>query len=492
MVAPVLSSAQSQQVGYSAKQLAEVSDIILQKVLKHNASGTVATNNPLYGPYADGSGDYGTLSIPGIRPTLFSAFARPRSFTSLLGVQPSLNMNEKIGIMTGVTAGGGANPTGFCGTAPTGGQLKRCVQNYTFGRTYWKSQLVNVAEAGEYVDYADVEKRILNLNQNPNPLIPGDLTRLDVSDRNTALLANELFTLGVEMEREMELVLIRGNETVANTATERGWINEFKGLERQVITGRVDMNSGIACPAADSQVITWGADIGATVSGRTFPQLLVDTMFGLVDIAERAGLAGTRWVILMPMRMFRPLTYVYACQYWTSMCAGSAGNPTWQDAGRVRELQLDMWNNRYLLIDGNPVNVVFSDGITETRAGGSVYTAREIFILPVEWNGLRTLNLQYKPMDNAQAMEFANFIGPQEFQSINNGMYLGTKMRTAYCMELLLAGKMRLILDVPFLAARIDTIQYTFQAPFRSAYPSDTISYVDGGTTRWDGTYKAS
>ena len=115
-----------------------------------------------------------------------------------------------------------------------------------------------------------------------------------------------------------------------------------------------------------------------------------------------------------------------------------------------------------------------------------------MFFIPVEWNGLSTLNLQYKPMDNAQAMEFANFVGPQEFQSINNGMFLATKQRTAYCMELLLAGKMRLILDVPFLAARIDTIQYTFQAPFRSAYPSDTISYVDGGSTRWDGQYKAN
>jgi len=118
--------------------------------------------------------------------------------------------------------------------------------------------------------------------------------------------------------------LLIHNKTTANTATQLGWINEFDGLERQVVTGRVDMNSGIACPAADSQVITWGADIGATVSGRTFPQLIVDTMFGLADIAERAGLAGTRWIIVMPFRMFRPLTYVYACQYWTSLCLTAA------------------------------------------------------------------------------------------------------------------------------------------------------------------------
>lgn len=488
MAVPTLSSADNR---YSAKELTEITGIIMN-VLKHNASGAVATNNPLYGPYADGSGDYGVLSIPGIRPDMFSAFLRPRSLTSILGVRPSLNANEKIGIMTGVLGGSGTNPTGFCGTAPTGGQLKRCVQNYTFGKTYWKSQVVNVADAGEYADYADTEKRILNLQQNPNPLIPDIMGRLDTSNRNGVLLANELFTLGAEMERETEIVLIRGNETTGNAATERGWIQEFRGLERQITTGKVDMNTLIACPAADSQVITWGTNLDQTVSGRTFPQMLVDTYFGLTDIAEQVGLAGTRWVMVMPMRMFRALTYVYACQYWTNRCLGTVGNPNISDQTEVAKLQMDFWTNRYLLIDGVPVQVIFSDGIRETRAAGSVFTAQEMFILPVEWQGMSMLNLQYKPMDNAQAMEFANFVGPSEFQSVNNGMYLASKARTNFCMELLFAGKFRLIQDCPFLAARIDTIQYAYLAPFRSAYPNDTAFHVDGGTSRWDGVSKVS
>jgi len=488
MALPILSSADPK---YSAKELTEITGIIMN-VLKHNASGTTATNNPPYGPYADGSGDYGVLSIPGIRPDMFSAFQRPRSLTSIIGLRPSLNANEKIGIMTGVTDGSGTNPTGFCGTAPTGGQLKRCVQNYIWGRQYWKSQLVNIAESGEYVDYADTEKRVLNLDQNPNPLIPDIMSRLDLQDRSASLLSAELFTLGVVMERALETVIVQGNETTANTSTQRGFINEFQGLERQITTGRRDMNTQALCPAADSQVITWGTGIEATVSGRTFPQVIVDTMFGLQDIAERVGLNGVRWVMVMPMRMFRALTYVYSCQYWTSLCAGNVGNPSWQDATAVRELQLNMWNNRFLLVDGKPIQVIFSDGIPETKAGGNVFTAREMFILPVDWMGMSTLNLQYKPMDNAQAMEFANFVGPNEFMPINNGMWLATKQRTAYCMELLLAGKARLIQDIPFLAARIDTIQYSFAAPFRSAYPSDTAFYTNGGATRWDGTYKAS
>lgn len=492
MTAPILSNGDK---SYTAKELTDLTAIITKQIMevqKHNASGTVATNNPPYGPYADGSGDYGTFSYPGIRPSMFSSFMRPRSLVSILGTRPSLNANEKIGIMTGVTGGEGSNPTGFCGTAPTAGQLKRCVQNYTFGRSFWKSKLVNIAESGEYVDYADVEKRILNLQQNPNPLIPDIMSTLDISTRAGALVATELFTLGAEMERMLELVLVRGNRTLPNTGTQRGFINEFDGFERQITTGKIDLDSLIACPGADSQVITWGADITATVNGRTFAQLIVDTYFGLTDFAEQMGLAGTRWVMVMPMRMFKVLSRLYACQYYVAYCTGTAGNPNFQNSTEVKRFEDDMWQGRYLLIDGTPVQVVFSDGILETRASGSIYTASEMFFLPVEWQGMSTTQLQFKPMDNAESMSFANLFPPNEFTAVNQGLWLATKQRTNYCVELLFAGKMRLIQDIPFLAARIDTIQYTYQAPFRSAYPTDTIAYADGGTTRWDGTSSAS
>jgi hypothetical protein len=166
------------------------------------------------------------------------------------------------------------------------------------------------------------------------------------------------------------------------------------------------------------------------VGGRTFPQMLVDTYFGLSTLAEDVGLLGVRWVIAMRMEEFRALTYIYACEYWTSRCQGSAGNPSYQDAQAVRGLQLQMWQGRYLLIDGTPVQVAFTDGIPMTKAGNNVYTAQDLFFIPVEWDGQPLLNLQYKKMDNADAMSFANFVGPNEFMGLNNGMWLATKQRT--------------------------------------------------------------
>ncbi len=477
---------------YTAKELVEIRNLLMN-VEKHNASGTADTHNPPYGPYADGSGDYGTFSMPGVRPEMFSAFQRPRSLSSILGVRQSRMANEKIGIMTGVTAEEGSNPSDFCGLFPTAGQLKRCVQNYIWGKSAWKTKVVNLAEAGEYADYSDVvAKRIMNTNRSANPFVPDLMNQLDISNRDAATLANELGTVGVAMERAFEKVLIQGNATKAPAAAQLGIFKEFDGLERQYTTGKKDLDTQVVCPGADSTVISWGTGIESTVNGRTFPQVLVDTYFGLSTLADDVGLSGTRWVIAMRMEEFRALSYIYACEYWTSRCAGSAGNPSYTNAMEVRGLQLDMWKNRYLPIDGQPVQVVFTDGIPLTKSATNIYNAQDLFFIPVEWDGQPLLNLQYKQMDNADVTSFANFIGPNEIQSFNNGMWLATKQRTGFCMEMLFAGKFRVVQDAPFLGAVVNTMQFTFAAPIRNAYPDNTEFYRDGGATRWDGNMTVS
>lgn len=469
---------------YTQDEIAMLKEIFGEK---NNPSGTTPTSNPLYGPYQSGAG-YGTFSYPGIRPDMYSAFQRPRTLARLLGVKPSVIANDKIGIMTGVTDASGTNPADFCGTAVTAGQLKRCVQNYVFGDVMWKTQVNNVAKMGLYVDYADMNKRLANLAESQNPFIPDIMQTLDISNRDGLQLANELFNIGVALERYLEIVLVRGNSTLGNASTQLGFIREFNGLERQVITGRRDFDTNALCPAADSQVISWGGAVDATISGRTFVQVIVDTIYGLNDIATRVGMDGVTWAIVMPMRMFRPLTYVWSCQYWTYACQNaSASNPNYTNGQDVRMLQLAMQAGYYLLVDGKEIPVIFSDGIRETRALGNTYTADEIFIIPVDWNGQQLLNLYYKPMDNPDAVAFANFDGNSNIVGINNGMFLYTTNRQNFCYEHVFAGELRVILEAPFLAAEITTIQYTYNAPFRSAYPSDTISYVNGGVTRWDG-----
>lgn len=476
---------------YSGKELAEIAMVLKETIFKNNPSGTTPTNNPPYGPYADGSGDYGAFSIPGFRPGMFSAFTRPRSISSQLGVMPSLNTNEKIGIMTGVTGESGTNPTGFCGTLPTAGQLKRCIQNYVWGSTGWKSAVVNLMEVGERIDYSDyVDHNLMNQRAKQNPFVPDIMAYLDLANRSEITLANELFTIGVAMERAFEQVLIKGNPALAPAASQRGYIKEFAGLEQQITTGKRDLDSGLVCPAADSFVSTWGTGIDATVNGVNIVQYIRNAYFGLQEMARQVGMEGVTFGIVMPFRMFQALTYVWACNYWTYACAGSVTNPSYTNAETVRTLQLDMQNNYYLLIDGNRVPVFPSDGITETNASATVITGDDLFILPLEWNGMRLLNLQYKNLSTQDIMSFGNYGGlAPTVQPISNGMYLMSKNMLNYCLEYNFAAKFRIIQEAPFLAAKLNVFQYTFAQPFRSPYPSDTANHKNGGTTRWDGNY---
>jgi hypothetical protein len=471
---------------YTLKELQE-----MQSIFKNNPASTTITSQPVYGPYQDGSGRYGTFSYPGIRPEMFSAFQRPFTLASLLGVRESMIANEKIGVMTGATAAGGTNAADFCGDPPTPGQLKRCVQNYIWGKWFMKTNLNNVAEAGEYVDYADVNKKILNLVESPNPFIPDIMTRLDISNRSGLLLANELWNIGTAFERSFDRVAIRGNATLAPANTQLGWIKEFNGLERQYTTGKVDLDTGLPCPAVDSTVISWGTGIDATVAGRTFVEMLTDTFFEKTMEAERMGFTGIQWAWEMSMRLFRALTYIWACQYYTYRCSTNATNPNYTMAETIRNDQLDMWNGRYLLIDGMRVPVIFSDGINTVRASATVYTDDNMFLTPVGWSGGKLLNLEYKKMDNEDAMQFANFGGVNRVFPMNNGMFLATTRFTGFCVEHLFAAKMRIVQDAPWLGAVINTIQYTYAAPYRNPLPGAS-DHFNGGATVWDGNYTVS
>lgn len=477
---------------YTADEVAVLAKAgVLQVGNKNDVTGTTPTSNPLYGPYQDGSG-YGLLSYPGIRPDMYSSFQRPFSLGRILGVKQSRITNEKIGIMTGATAAGGENATDFCDDPPTPGQLKRCVQNYIWGKWFMKTNISNIAEAGEYIDYADTEKRILNLAANPNPLMPDMLTQIDIGNRDGLLLANELFNIGVALERALEIVLVRGNQTLAPANTQLGFIKEFDGLERQYVTGRRDLDTQQLCAGADSTIVSWGTGIDATVGGRSFVQTVTDLFFQKTVEGERMGFTGLQFAWVMSMRAFRALSYIWACQYYTYRCDPNNTNASLNvEATETRRLQLEMYNGRYLLIDGMRVPVIFSDGIRTTRASASVYTDDNMFLVPISWTGGTLLNLYYKQMDNADAVSFANFGGTKRVWGINNGMFLMTTEQTRFCFDHLLASKMRLIQEAPFLGAVINTIQYQYASEYRDPYPGTTQHY-DGGVTRWDGNYTAS
>lgn len=468
-------------IEFTEKQISEMSSAgLLNFGQKNDPSGALPTASTLHGANYGNSSQFGLFSAPGVRPDRFSTLARPRSMTSLLRPQKTELINEIVEIVTGQTAGTTANATGWCADGALAGVLKTCQQTYAMGNFKMRTRIIPLQEVGQLKNRADIPGLILNNPPQDNPLIPEMFYRL-TDDRSQ--LQYEFFTLGNQIARSMEVELWRG---VAGTDTSiTGWWKDFNGLDSLVKTGYVDALTQVACPAADSTVKSWNADIGATVGGSNIVQTFADIYYAKNDLADMVGMSGVTWAWVMRKEQFRALTEVWACQYSTYRCSSTnAGQPIMITGDETNSLRLEMQNGQYLLIDGIRVPVVFSDGILLERLGsGTPNVLRaDAYLLPISWNGRPLIRLEYHDMGNQYAAELANMVYTSA-QFINNGMYMLTKNERDGCIEFTISMKARLFLECPFLAARIDDISFQYSAPTRVADPATTWLHANGGIT---------
>ena len=457
----------------------------LMEVVKHTPASTTLDAPTLQGPFdARTPNQYGIFSSPGVRPERFSAMAWPNTLATLL-TETSLNASEYteeiLEIMTGVTAAAGTNATGWCGDPPTVGQGKVCQQIYSWGDYYVKTHLNALPEKGQLRNRADIPGEVLNSSPSSWPLVPDLMFRMS-DTRNQ--LQYELWLIGAQLARVLDLVLVQGNNATASTATNHGWIQEFDGLDLQIKTGYTDAKTGIACPATDSIVETFSAAVGGThaTDGRNMVQVLSDVFYGLRRRAEKMQFGGgVSWAIIMREELFRSLVDAYSCLYHLYRCAGTQYEENNIDQMTTNMLRLEMLQGNYLLIDGIRVPVVFTEGIAQTTPAANTMQS-DMFIIPISWMGVPLTRLEFFPMDNTYLTEFASFVNPDSFATMNNGLWLATERATGMCKEYHFASKMRLILETPFLAARVDDINYTFSAQIRNALPGASF-YSDGGVS---------
>lgn len=460
---------------------------VLSTKYKNDPASTTLSAPALQGPFQGNSNQYGIFSSPGVRPERFSTIMRPLSIARMLigdgALMRSEYVNEILEVMTGVTAFSGTNATGFCGNPPTAGQAKVSQQVYQFGSWSMKTNLNAIPLIGQLRNRADVPGRILNAGPESNPLIPDIMYQL--TDTRSQL-QYELFLLGVELERSLEKVLIGGNSSLASTSTNSGWIQEFNGLDAQIKTGYTDFPTGKLSPALDSIVENWGNQLVGgtqTSTGRNIVQLIADTYFGLLQKAAKVGMEGFEMAIVMRSEFFRALTDVYACSYATARCVNTnAGQPQMVDQQVVNDLRLEMLNGQYLLIEGVKVPVVFSSGMAFNQVAATQYVTGFYFV-PINWAGRPLIRLEYFPMDNQYANEYASFLNAERYRVLNNGLFLVGYRSNGLCDEYIFASKMRMILETPFLAARVDNINFSYVVQSGSAYPGETSLYANGGVT---------
>jgi hypothetical protein len=455
---------------------------LLQIGAKNDPASLVPAGSTLQGPVNGSQTIGGIYSDPGVKPGRFSAMPHMRGMIGVLGApRASEYQTEILGILTGITAETGTNPDSYCGD-PTGpGSLKAMDYIVKFGDWYKKTDLNVVPEIGQLRNRAEVPGRILNSGPNSNPFLPDLMFRLD---NTRSQLQAELFKIGMGLEKSLEKTLFTGIQGTKG-ANGDGWMRQFSGFDQFIKTGYADASTGTLAPAADSIVLNYNANISLdTADGRSFVEAVTETYWALTFNAQGVGMEGTEWAISIPTKMWRAVVELWACAYLTYRCeTGTAGMPITRDSAAVQAVRLEMMNGQYLLIDGIRVQVVLSDGIPLTSQGGGLFTG-DIYFIPLNWEGMPLSYLEYMPMDNQYLLEYANAFGLQTVNPINNGLFLVGNRHNGFCLEWLLASKMRLIVETPFLAARIDDVQFSYLAATRTADQSDTFAYKNGGVTR--------
>ncbi len=442
-----------------------------------------------------GHGPGGLFSAPGLAKPLFTAMLLPRlGLQARLTVKPTQETNPLFGIITGVTASSGDNPVGVCDDPPTAGVAKLCTHTFVFGRHSRQSRLLDLDRAGKIINRSDFTDFMIYGNAmagaGDNPVAPS-IPGMDPASIARNEVAKALWELGVSWSRDFARQIYAGNPT-NNTAG--GGYKEFYGLDVLINTGYRDAETGVACPAADSIIYSFGnQDVKTNPSG--IVRLLTYVYRNLKYIAGRTNLNPVTWTICMPFSLFYEITEVWPITYATYREAAlvPAGSTQFVDSSYVQKIRDDMRGNlydytgQYLLIDGQQVPVTIDDAITETQSGASFRS--DMYFVPLTvLGGMDVTYMEYFDYDSpGGSMELARAFAPGDmFYTSDSGRFLWHKKPpTNFCVQMLSKCEPRVLLLTPFLAARVTDVQYTPLEHERSWDPSSGYFY-DGGKTARD------
>lgn len=441
-----------------------------------------------------GHGPGGLFSFPGLSRPVFSAMVLPRlGLQSILPVRPSMDANPLYGIFTGVTATTGSEPVGVCDDPPVAGLSKLCTHSFVFGRQSRQTPVIQIDRAGLWTNRGEFgDLQFMGdpfggaAGQNPGaPTIPG-------GGGVNGVLNNEakkkLFELAVAWSRDFARIFFTGNPA-NNTAG--GGYKEYYGLDTLINTGYKDAETGQLCPAADSIVRSFG-NLDIATNGATIVRQVTNIYRNLRYISSHAGLDPVKWAIAMRWSAFYELTEVWPCAYLTYRCTNLAnGNTAFVDSGdaiRMRdEMRGDVYSRtgQYLLIDGERVEVVIDDAISEVGIGGGTFRSNMYFVPLTVLGGTPVTFFDYLNFDGpGGAMEVARQFAPGDsYFTSDSGRFLWHKKPpTNWCVQIVAQTQPRLLLLTPHLAARLTNIQYTPVQHEREPF-TDSTYFVNGGRT---------
>lgn len=428
---------------------------------------------------------------PGVMSTLIMPRGIERTLTEMGHVQMSMYLNPIYEILTGQTAGTGEEATGVCSEdVPMPGDLKVCNQTYPFGEFTMKTKPFRVDNAGQLLNRSEIlDLRLLN-----NPF--GDAAQIiPTGDQNLFrnTLAKAVAELTTEFSRRYARIPITGNIINATYVDGGVYGTAFNGLDVLVNTGYADVFTHVACTAADPLLVNAaGANIQNTAG--TTVRRYVENYRAVKYLAEQLQVNDVQWAYLMRYQKFLALTEVWPCAYETYRCTTAAPNAnsvvidvSASEQGAMRQAMRD---GHYLLIDGDKVPIIIDTTMPETNIGGGDFQS-DTYLLPLK---SATLGGQLLYMD------YFNYRGPFGMQSIISQLGPQDEYRvspdgrfaiffmggTAFCKQVMIRTRKRMVLRAPFLAVKIEDESYSVYVHEREWDPAGSF-YQDGGQTSFQG-----
>lgn len=457
------------------QQSADPADVLLEALLSRlaaKAAGSTPNAIPAHGP----GGALGQLGLPA---NIINAMVLPlQGLAARMPIKLSQFTDPIITILTGQTASTGEEPTTACGDGRQPGNLKFCSQAWPFGRIVMDSQVVQADRAGELINRGEFIDQSLIGDPFAEMTKPIGVSTRDALRSTTKKKILELVTA---LHRDYGHLLYQGNP--GNTAGSAGYI-EFFGLDTLINNNYQDVFSKQSCAAANSLVRAFNANVETDAANTVaeFTELVRAQKY----LAERLHLGPVKWVFAMRYSLFMKLTELWPCTYLTYRCQVS-GNDSAQvivTGTEQNEMRNAMRSGRYLLIDDEPIEVIIDDFIEES-VGAGTFTS-DVYFVPLTINGgYPVLYWEYFNLAGPYGMQEAvNDFAPGQFKVLGGGRYwLHHKPPTNECIQIRMGYRPRVVLEAPFLAARLTGVTYTARIHERSGDPNDPYYFVNGGST---------
>ena len=455
---------------------------VLNVGAKNDPSSTTISSQSLYGPMPGNNAQAGVFSGAGVRPGMYSATTRARTFVSELPFFATDVYNELVEIETGVTDGTGNNTTSSCGDAPEPGVLKTMRVSSLHGVIHMETKVHDITQVGMRQTRASVDREMFNTAAVNNPLLPTIDGSVDGADRAASELRASLFDVGIEIERNAGRVNFVGVQGTEDN-TYRGVARQWRGLDDLIKTGYTDSATGLAAPAADSVVESFNAIVsGDDALGRNIVEAFTDAFFAANDRALQVSAVNPDYAIVCRSDAARALYERWAVALTTYRADGAQYAEITRDGFALQQMRQEMQNGRYLLIDGVRVPVIYDDSIPRETLGNNYYKS-DAYGVALRWGSRPLVYFEYFNMGNEDANELANLIGgADDSRVINNGLYRVFKKNQGGCYQYSFFARPRLMLDAPFVHFRVDDIFYNNYAKTRDPRPGMSL-YQDGGVS---------